>query len=139
MIAAESGSRYRISEGDVQRLQELINELRSGIQYATTIPSQHRARLLSRLEKLQIELHKQMSNLDSFWGFIIDIGSAARRFGEDMKPIVDRCCEVLEIVWAAQARADELPTGTALPRDLISHSTAADAQRPHARDRREKP
>jgi hypothetical protein len=69
----------------------------------------HRRRLLTRLEDLQRELHRRLSNLDRFYGLIGDAGVLLGKFGRDAKPFVDRIREMLEIVWRAQANAENLP------------------------------
>lgn len=75
----------------------------------------HKSRLLKRLERLQSELHKKVSDLDRFWGLIGEAGVAIGKFGNDVKPIVDRIREIAEIVWRTQARGEELPSGMPIP------------------------
>lgn len=106
---------YEFSQGDIERVQTLINEIRNHIASATNFESNHRQRLLKRLEKLQAELHKKVSDLDRFWGLIGDAGVVLGKLGSDAKPIVDRIREVADIVWRTQARAEELPSGTRPP------------------------
>jgi len=55
-----------------------------------------------------LELHKRVSNLDRFWGFVGDAGVVLGKFGNDVKPIVDRIREMLGIVWRTQAKSEEL-------------------------------
>lgn len=106
---------YRFTDGDLSRIQELINELRDLISNSELFENGHRERLLKRLENLQKELHKKMSNLDKFWGLIGDAGIVLGKFGTDVKPFVDRIKEIVEIVWRTQASAEELPSGTNMP------------------------
>lgn len=106
---------YEFSQGDLDRVQVIINELRSQISELTSLDIDHRQRLLRRLEKLQSELHKRVSDLDRFWGLIGDAGVVLGKVGKDAKPIVDRIREIADIVWQTQSRAEELPSGTQLP------------------------
>ncbi len=106
---------YEFTSGDLNRIQELINELRSNISNSELFASEHKQRLLKRLEKIQSELHKRVSNLDKFWGLIGDAGVAVGKFGNDAKPFVDRIKEIAEIVWRTQSNAEELPSGTKIP------------------------
>ena len=76
-------------------------------------------RLLNRLEELQRELHKKMSKLDKFWGFIMDAGPVLGKFGEDAKPFFERINELAEIIFRAQSIVQELPSSTPLP--LLFH------------------
>lgn len=114
-IALSNSFAYQFSEGDLNRIQELINQLREQITIQAGLEDDHRQRLLRRLEKLQSELHKKMSDLDRFWGLIGDAGVVLGKLGNDAKPIVDRIREVADIVWQTQSRAEELPSGTHPP------------------------
>jgi len=110
-----TGFAYEFSQGDLERVQQLINSLREMIAGLTQLEKDHQQRLLSRLEKLQSELHKKVSDLDRFWGLIGDAGVVLGKIGTDAKPIVDRIREIADIVWQTQSRAEELPSGTRLP------------------------
>lgn len=106
---------YEFTTGDLNRIQELINELRNHISDSELFTAEHRQRLLRRLEKIQSELHKKVSDLDRFWGLIGDAGVAIGKFGKDAKPIVDRIKEIADIVWRTQSKAEELPSGANIP------------------------
>lgn len=110
-----TGFVYEFSQGDLERAQHLINELREQIAKVTSLDHEHQQRLLRRLEKLQSELHKRVSDLDRFWGLIGDAGVVLGKLGNEAKPIVDRIREIADIVWQTQSRAEELPSGTRLP------------------------
>lgn len=113
---------YEFSQGDLERIQTLVNNLRESISTATGLQSEHQQRLLRRLERLQSELHKKVSDLDRFWGLIGDAGVVLGKLGTDAKPIVDRIREIADIVWQTQSRAEELPSGTKLPQ--LEHDSA---------------
>lgn len=106
---------YEFSQGDLVKMQALINSLRETISNTENLAPEHLRRLLNRLESLQSELHKKISDLDKFWGLIGDAGVVLGKLGHDAKPIVDRIREIADIVWQTQSRAEELPSGTALP------------------------
>lgn len=99
---------YEFSEGDLNRIQELLNELRKLVAESKLFEAKHQRRLLNRLERLQQELHKKQSDLDHFWGLVGDAGVAIGKFGKDAKPFVDRIKEITNIVWRTQSRAEEL-------------------------------
>jgi hypothetical protein len=109
------GFYYEFSDGDLSRLQNLINELRDNIVKSELFTANHKERILKRLEKLQAELHKKVSDLDKFWGLVGDAGVVLGKFGKDAKPFVDRIKEITQIIWSTQTRAEELPSGTNLP------------------------
>jgi hypothetical protein len=109
------GFLYRFSDGDISRIQQLLNELRDLISTSTDFDANHKERLLNRLESLQKEVHKKMSSLDKFWGLVGDAGVVLGKFGKDAKPFIDRIREITQIIWSIQARAEELPSNTQLP------------------------
>lgn len=95
----DSVSTYKFSDSDFTKIQEIINELRNLISQSKIVTENHRRRLLERLERMQSELHKSTSDLDRFWGFIGETGIVVGKFGNDIKPIVDRVRELANIVW----------------------------------------
>lgn len=109
------GFTYEFLETDYKRIQELINELRTLTSESKQIERNHKRRLLKRIEKLQQELNKKMSNLDVFWGLFGEAGVNLGKFGKDIKPLTDRVCEILKIVARTQARASGLPSGKETP------------------------
>lgn len=113
--ALRSSFAYEFSAGDVERVQQLLNELRELISNSSLFEQTHQRRLLLRLEKLQAEMHKRVGDLDKFWGLLGDAGVAVGKFGDDVKPIVDRIREITGIIWRTQARAEELPSDAPLP------------------------
>jgi len=115
---------YQFSDNDFKRVQDLINEMRDLLTNSTDFDEDHKRRLLKRLEKLQGELHKQMSNLDSLWGLIGDAGVALGKFGENVKPLTDRIGEVLQIVSRTQAKAEDMQKG--LPLRLLEDGDKED-------------
>ncbi|MGA1979875.1 MAG: hypothetical protein ABSG99_04835 [Sedimentisphaerales bacterium] len=106
---------YQFSDGDLKRIQDLLNELRDTITKSELFDAKHKQRILNKLEGLQSELHKKMSSLDKFWGLIGEAGVVLGKFGQDAKPLLDRIREIAQIVWRTQARAEELPSGTPFP------------------------
>jgi len=92
---------YEFNDADVNRIQQLVNELRDLISTSSLITPEHKRRLLGRLEAMQGELHKYTSDIDRFWGFFVEAGIVARKFGEDLKPISDRVTELGKIVITA--------------------------------------
>ncbi|CAG9275108.1 conserved hypothetical protein [Paraburkholderia unamae] len=116
-----AGFGYEFSQGDLDRVQHLVNELRELISASDKFEEKHQRRLLMRLEKLQAELHKRMSDLDHLWGLIGDAGVAFGKLGKDAKPIVDRVREITTITWRTQARTEELPSDAPIPQ-LEDHS-----------------
>lgn len=110
---------YEFTEGDIARVQTLINELRDLLARDSELEEGHKRRLLKRLEELQKELHKKVSDLSHFYGLMGDFGVAVGKLGTDAKPIADRIREVIGIAWKAQARAEQLPSSAENP--MLGH------------------
>lgn len=106
---------YEFSDGDLNRVQTLLNELRQLISETEQFEPSHQQRVLSRLENLQKELHKKVSDLDRFWGLVGDAGVMLEKLGNNAKPIVDRIREVTTIVWKTQGRAEQLSSNSPPP------------------------
>ena len=75
------GFYYEFTEDEVDKIQTTINELRYLISASDLFEDEHKQRLLRRLERLQSELHKKVSDLDRFWGLAGDLGVALGKFG----------------------------------------------------------
>lgn len=118
--ALKSSFAYEFSQGDLDRIQILVTELRQQISDNAALQDDHKSRLLKRLEHLQSELHKRVSDLDKFWGLVGDAGVVLGKLGNDAKPIVDRIREVAEIIWKTQARTEELPSSSSNP--MLDHN-----------------
>ena len=118
---------YEFSQGDLNRVQVVINELRDLIGAAEGLEQDHQRRLLKRLEALQSEIHKRVSDLDRFWGLVGDAGVVHAKLGTDAKPIVDRIREIADIVWQTQGRAEELPSGAKPPQIGHDKTNSSDA------------
>lgn len=106
---------YEFTDGDLKRIRALINELRELITENTELDEEHKIRLLKRLEKMQSEIHKKVSDLNAFYGLAVEASVMLKKVGENAKPIVDRIKELTGISWNTQARAENLPSGTEPP------------------------
>jgi hypothetical protein len=106
---------YEFTDGDLTIIQRLINEIRDYITTSEWFTDDHRQRMLNKLEKLQSELHKKVSDLDKFWGFFVDASIVFGKIGENAKPFFDRIKDLLDIIWRTQARAEELPSNAQIP------------------------
>jgi hypothetical protein len=108
------GQYYEFTDGDLKRIQELINKLRNEINSSTVLTKDHQFRLLTKLEKLQKELHKRMSDYDRAYGIMFDGIVLIQKFGESVKPITELIRELGNLFWNANCRAEQLPSDTKL-------------------------
>jgi hypothetical protein len=109
------GFAYKFSEGDFKRTQQLLNELKDLISKSDEIDEDHKSRLLRKLEGLQSELHKKVSDFDRFWGFIVESAVYLGKSGKAVKPIIDRIQELADIVLRIIAKAEDLPSPPKFP------------------------
>jgi hypothetical protein len=110
-----AGFVYEFTQGDLDRIQELLGQLRVQIRDSDMFTEEHRRRLLLKFEKLQTELHKKMSSLDRLWGITGELGVVLGKFGNDAKPLVDRFKEIMQITWRTQSRAEDMPSDSPPP------------------------
>lgn len=117
MVLERFGSKslYEFSDDDLERIQKTINELRDMITSSDCFENKHKDRILRRLETLQREIHKKMSNVDKLWGFMIDFASTLGKCGEEAKPFFDILIEMKKIVWKAEIELKGLPEKTPFP------------------------
>ena len=113
---------FEFSEHDLQRIQEIINELRDFLTKTEQLEEDHKSRILRRLEALQSEIHKKVSDLDRLWGLIGDAGVVLGKLGDDAKPFVDRIRELSGIAWRTQSQTEKLLPSDAGPPLLIDES-----------------
>jgi hypothetical protein len=106
-IAAAPG--YIIPEAQLVQIQKKLNELRDLISKCEEISADQKRRLLARLEATQRELHKKVSDFDRAIGVMFEIGLSLKKFGENVKPIIDRAKEILQMVFAIKAAANGSP------------------------------
>ena len=116
---------YEFSDNDFSRVQTLLNELRELLTKSEDFEEGHRMRLLKKLEALQSELHKKMSDFDKFWGFFIDSGIALTKFWENAKPFRDDIKEIIEIVSRTQAKAENVQK--LFPLNLLKSGDGSDS------------
>ncbi len=104
---------YEFGESDVSRLNSLIAELRQLIINAEELTEGHKQRLLRRLDGLQSEVAKKVSNVDLMWGVAGEVWMTAKTVianPEKANEWMTVIAKLLAIVAAAQAMAHGLPT-----------------------------
>ena len=103
--------RIQFHDDEIKQLQSLINDLRDAISGCESLEANHKYRLLRRLERLQTELHKEVSNLDSMWMFIGDAAFVLGQAAKDGRPIAELVRDMMGIARSAMARTHGLPAG----------------------------
>jgi len=109
---------YKFSETDITKIQGYLNELWALISTSSELEEDHRKRLLERLEQLQDELNKNLSDLDRFWGLIGDAGTIIakmRNCAEKGAKIMNLIALIGNIVFVTQNEAHGLPNSGSHP------------------------
>jgi len=89
---------YEFQEDDFEEIQNHINELRIIIDGSELLSEDHKLRLLKRLEKVQLELHKRVSDVDRFLGLLLDVNIIVRDLGENAKPFMEITKNISKII-----------------------------------------
>lgn len=105
---------YTFTDGDLKKLERLISELKKTVEATEEIDSDHKSRILKRLNELENELSKTVSNLDRYYGLLVEANILVSKIGNTSKPIVVLIRSVIDIVWSTQSNAEELPSDTHL-------------------------
>ncbi|MGY2178024.1 hypothetical protein [Pseudomonas azotoformans] len=114
---------YELTEGDLKKVQELLDRLRSLIADSDDLSENHRERLLKRLEEVQQELHKKLSKLDKLYCLAIEASVVAGTIGKNAEPFVKVAKSIFGISWRTHAHTEGLPSG-AIPPQLGDDSSS---------------
>lgn len=108
---------YEISVGDKERISSLILAIRDTVEKSTAIDDDHKERIFSRLNLLQVELDKKRTNFDKLLGGVVRIGIVLNKFGEDAKPSVERIQELGGVLYRLLEKIEKIvnPTTPAIP------------------------
>ncbi len=109
------------SSQDHHHLQGLLASLRDLVSIAPDIPAAHRRRLLKRIDRLMVELSREIHDLSLFWGFVTDMSLVFRAPNRDTALFAPKMKELMQIVWSAQAQAFGRPPN--LPLRLLGQDT----------------
>ena len=99
---------YEFTQGDLQRLKELLGELSDKIKISGNIEDAYRVRASRIIDRLNQNLHKKMTDLSSLWGVIGLFGIIANKYPDELKTFFYICQEILQITWQTQVVAEEL-------------------------------
>lgn len=106
---------YELSEEELSTIQSLLNELREHIAKSDELDARHKRRLLKRVEDLQRELHKEVSDFDHVWGLLVESAAYLGDAGEKAKPIIDRLRDLKDIFWDNVRRRENLSPAREFP------------------------
>lgn len=101
---------FTLTEGDIQEINDLVAQLRTAITASENLQPPHKQRVLRKLESLQSEIHKKVSDFDRLTGAVFEVLVVAKKVGEAGEPWVRMAKGLLEIVWRSQAQSFGLPS-----------------------------
>lgn len=103
----QKGLFHGFSSDELNKIQSLIKELTMLIAASDLFDTEHKERVLERLDKLESELYKDIDNIDKFWGLFGEAGVMLGKLGKDAKPFVDRIEHIMKIASTAETREEE--------------------------------
>jgi len=113
----QGGQNFELSDGDIQEIQRLTNDLRSRILQTLDLEEKHKQRIISRLEAMQKEIHKVQSNFDVLTGTMCEVLSVIKKAGDAAEPWTRIVKNIMHIAWASQGRVYEL--SSSIPMTLL--------------------
>lgn len=102
---------YELTDNQIKEIQALIDALRNKISDCDELEDYHRQRLLKKLEKLQSELHKKMTDFDRYYGLVVETNLLYQNFKE-AHPLYQIAIKMANIVLETMTIANGLPVTT---------------------------
>ncbi len=78
-----------LSRRQVEEIEGHISDARQKIRSSSAFEEKHKLRLLNRLEKLQAEINKKISDLDVMLAGVTEVTVVAGQSAKNLKPVVD--------------------------------------------------
>lgn len=100
---------FELSDEEKKRLVQLCSEMRNIVHTSSVLTENHRVRLLKRIAAIEQEIHKLKGRFDVILAGVSDIGEAAGKFGNDVKPLVDRMKEIVGLTRKKTPDYAQLP------------------------------
>lgn len=97
-------------ENTKQEIQAILRQLHEAIQQTEDVTPEHKDRLLDRVNSLQREFDKAISDWDLALGKIGRLGMTVKKVCEDAKPILDPINKLIGIIDRVTSEDDKLPT-----------------------------
>jgi hypothetical protein len=104
-------SGIKITAGQVVDIQERLNGLRDAITESDLFDEKHKQRILKKVELLQYELHKKITNYDSMLVNTLRLGRTLGGFGKDSMPFVKMVKELFGVLQGCDKELEALPLG----------------------------
>jgi hypothetical protein len=103
-----------LDENDLNEIQSLLNTLRDQIAKCSDIPEEFRQRLLQKVNELQAEFNKPISDFDLALGKAGQIGMTIQKLCKNAKPLLDPINGIIRIIDKTTSNHFGLPTSDKL-------------------------
>ncbi|MBY6065206.1 hypothetical protein KUW17_00495 [Leisingera aquaemixtae] len=98
-----------LSKEQVREIETHISEAREKIRDSDAFEEKHKRRLLRRLEKLQAEIHKKISDLDVMLAGVTEVTAVAGQSAKNLNPVVDLFNKIFQIADSGNEEQLKLP------------------------------
>ena len=109
----------KLTIAEIEAIEDHIKEARSKIRKSDAFDEKHKQRLMKRLETLQTEIHKKISDKDVFLAGVTEVTAAAGKSAENLNPVVDLFRKIFQITDERSSNPLQLP---APPRQIENKS-----------------
>lgn len=105
---------HRLSDNDLARIRELIQELLETIAQSEDISGSYERRLIKRIEALQAGLANTMTSLEMFYILLSDAGVIYHKNQQTAVHSVKLIKQIVAFAWRSQVIAEDLPSDSQL-------------------------
>jgi len=109
---------YKLEDKEIDSIQDLLNKLRDMIYSSNEIEDEHKRRLLEKINQLQTELNKEISDFDKFLGLMMETATTFGKAGEAAMPFIKLIHKLQEVLGPIIRRNKSLPKDSADPFSL---------------------
>ena len=107
---------FTLTRDEKNRVLTLASEMRACVISAECFDFAHKNRLIKRITAIELEANKPKGLFDVILGGLSDTGEALGKFGNDVKPLVDRMTEIARITRSKSEEYEGLPAPEELKR-----------------------
>ncbi|MEP0964051.1 MAG: hypothetical protein ABJQ80_00955 [Lentilitoribacter sp.] len=100
---------FSLDSEEVEAILQRTSEMRFIISNSDFFDPPHKKRLLERLSQVEFEMYRENGKFDTILGGVVDFGDALGKFGQRVKPLVDRMSEIRKITQDKTSAYEELP------------------------------
>lgn len=101
---------YPLTDEEHETIQSLLNKLRDKVESETRLDEKHKARVLKKLNEMQMELNKNMSTFDNMIGKAHDVFKVLK-FGREevVSPLLKDTTDLVKAVNKIESKHSGLP------------------------------